>query len=37
MDRPDMRLFRVDLEKQLTAALVNLWEGAILRREGSES
>jgi AcrR family transcriptional regulator len=37
MDRPDMRLFRVDLEKQLSAALVNLWEGAILRREGSEA
>lgn len=35
MDRPDMRLFRVDLEKQLNAALVNLWEGAIHRGDGS--
>ncbi len=35
MDRPDMRMFRVDLEKQLSTALVNLWEGATLRRDGS--
>jgi AcrR family transcriptional regulator len=35
MDRPDMRLFKVDLEKQLHAALVNLWEGATSRRDGS--
>jgi AcrR family transcriptional regulator len=35
MERPDMRLFRVDLEKQLNAALVNLWEGATMRGDGS--
>lgn len=35
MERPEMRMFRVDLEKQLGAVLVNLWEGATLRREGS--
>jgi len=35
MERPDMRMFKVDLEKQLGAVLVNLWEGATLRREGS--
>lgn len=37
MERPDMRLFKVDLEKQLNAALVNLWEGAILRGNGGDS
>lgn len=35
MERPDMRMFKVDLEKQLGAVLVNLWEGATMRREGS--
>jgi AcrR family transcriptional regulator len=35
MERPEMALFKVDLEKQLVIALVNLWEGAIMRREGS--
>lgn len=34
MERPDMRMFNVDLEKQLGAVLVNLWEGAILRHGG---
>jgi len=37
MERPDMRVFNVDLEKQLGAALVCLWEGATLRHEGSGS
>lgn len=37
MERPDMRMFKVDLEKQLGAVLVNLWEGATLRHEGSGS
>lgn len=37
MERPDMRVFNVDLEKQLGVALVCLWEGATLRREGSGS
>ncbi|MEO8203214.1 MAG: TetR family transcriptional regulator [Betaproteobacteria bacterium] len=36
MGRPDMRLFNVDLERQLVRALVNLWEGATTRREGSK-
>ena len=35
MERPDMRMFNVDLEKQLGTALVCLWEGATMRREGS--
>jgi hypothetical protein len=35
MERPEMRMFKVDLEKQLGAVLVNLWEGATLRRDGS--
>ena len=30
-------MFNVDLEKQLAASLVNLWEGATLRREGRKS
>jgi len=37
MERPDMRIFNVDLEKQLGAALVCLWEGATMRREGGGS
>jgi AcrR family transcriptional regulator len=28
MDRPDMRIFKIDFEKQLTAALLDLWEAA---------
>lgn len=35
MSRPDMRIFRMDLDRQLQAALTNLWEGATRRREGS--
>ncbi len=35
MERPDMRIFKLDLEKQLNAALTNLWEGATSRRDGS--
>jgi len=35
MERPEMRVFKVDLEKQLSAAMINLWEGATGRR-GSE-
>ena len=35
MERPDMRIFKVDLEKQLDTALVNLWEGATMRRDRS--
>ncbi len=35
MERPDMRIFKVDLEKQLNAALTNLWEGATRRHDGS--
>ena len=35
MERPDMRLFRVDLEKQLNVSLINLLEGATMRRDGS--
>jgi len=31
MALPEMRAFRVDFETQLTAALVNLWEGATRR------
>lgn len=37
MGRPDMRMFNVDLEKQLGAVLVNMWEGAILRHEGGST
>jgi AcrR family transcriptional regulator len=33
LERPDMRLFKVDLEKQLNTALINLWEGATMRGE----
>jgi len=33
MDRPDMRIFKIDFEKQLTAALLDLWEAAA-RRSG---
>jgi len=31
MALPEMRVFRIDFEKQLTTALVNLWEGATRR------
>ena len=37
MERPEMRMFNVDIEKQLGAALVCLWEGATMRHEGSGS
>lgn len=37
MHRPEMRLFDVDLEKQLGAALVSLWEGATLGKKGSKA
>ena len=37
MERPDMYMFNVDLEKQLGAVLVNLWEGAILRHGGGST
>ena len=37
MERPDMRMFNVDLEKQLGVVLVNLWEGATLRHEGGST
>jgi hypothetical protein len=33
MGRPDMRMFKVDLEKQLGAALVSLWEGATMHSD----
>jgi len=29
MNRPDMRVFRIDFERELTGALVTLWEGAL--------
>ena len=31
MNRPEMRIFRIDFEKQLTAALLDLWEAAARR------
>jgi AcrR family transcriptional regulator len=31
MQRPEMRIFRIDFEKQLTAALLDLWEAAARR------
>jgi AcrR family transcriptional regulator len=31
MERPDMRIFKIDFEKQLTAALLDLWEAAARR------
>jgi len=31
MDRPEMRLFKIDFEKQLSAALLDLWEAAARR------
>ena len=31
MQRPEMAIFRIDFEKQLVAALLDLWEGAELR------
>lgn len=37
MERPEMRMFNVDLEKLLGAALVSLWEGATARSEGSRT
>ena len=35
MSRPDMAIFRIDFEKQLSAALLDLWRGARLRSGGS--
>jgi len=34
LKRSDMRIFRIDFEKQLAAALLDLWEGAVRRSEG---
>jgi AcrR family transcriptional regulator len=31
MNRPEMRIFRIDFEKQLTAALLDMWEAAARR------
>jgi AcrR family transcriptional regulator len=31
MQRPEMRVFKIDFEKQLTAALLDLWEAAARR------
>ncbi len=31
MNRPEMRIFRIDFEKQLTAALLDLWDAAARR------
>ncbi len=31
MHRPDMQIFRIDLEKQLTGALLDLWDAAARR------
>jgi AcrR family transcriptional regulator len=31
MDRPEMAIFKIDFEKQLTAALLDLWEAAARR------
>ncbi len=32
MNRPEMQVFRIDFEKQLTAALLDLWEAAARRK-----
>jgi hypothetical protein len=32
MDHPEMAIFKIDFEKQLTAALLDLWE-AVARRK----
>jgi AcrR family transcriptional regulator len=32
MHRPEMRIFRIDFEKQLSAALLDLWEAAARRK-----
>jgi hypothetical protein len=32
MDRPEMAIFKIDFEKQLTAALLDLWEAAARRK-----
>jgi len=32
MHRPEMRVFRIDFEKQLTAALLDLWEAAARKK-----
>jgi AcrR family transcriptional regulator len=33
MQRPEMKIFRIDFEKQLTSALLDLWEAAARRRK----
>ncbi len=33
MDRPEMAIFKIDYEKQLTAALLDLWEAAARRKK----
>jgi AcrR family transcriptional regulator len=33
MDRPEMAIFKIDFEKQLTAALLDLWEAAARRKK----
>jgi AcrR family transcriptional regulator len=35
LKRRDLRVFRIDFEKQLAAALLGLWEGAVRRSEGA--
>jgi hypothetical protein len=32
MHRPEMQIFKLDLERQLTAALLDLWEAAARRK-----
>jgi hypothetical protein len=31
MHRPEMQIFKIDLEKQLTVALLDLWDAASRR------
>jgi len=33
MDRPEMAIFKIDFERQLTAALLDLWEAAARRKK----
>ena len=32
MNRPEMRIFKIDFERQLTAAVLDLWEAAARRK-----
>jgi hypothetical protein len=32
MNRPEVQIFKIDFEKQLTAALLDLWEAAARRK-----